>query len=796
MNPQCLAKSVQYSSKMANKKDDYSLCSVSEYEAICKKQKSCFERIIDDGFVKLYFDIDYKKLVEDSEEYNEEAKDEIIRIAKETITKQLKVCSEVEPVFCVKTACSENYTSCKDNKQYWAISIHIIVVNFIATKKTQNAMISNWNKLMNETDYKDYLLDLDKLFDESIYDKNRKIRSAFCSKPKENRFMILEEGSFADSVITVYEDDAIAPFKEPEAETVKSAVVTIKCTGKYKFNIIKACCENNLFNSHLDTHIKWITFGGMLITLFDVKEAFELWELCSITEAKKSECESQFKYLSAFEDPNKIFNILCKWAKEANRELFIELDTKFYESSTLYADNDDRASDIILEKLNGDLIYVKGQYFLKVDNIWKCDDNFIDSFILIFIQKANIRKPIKDTDRPYSANISDAKHIRESLYAKIKITTPTDIYNKFHTTTKNRLCFLDGVLDFKMKKFIIWDELDFEYYSTVQISRNFGDYFKNPDQSVMKTIDDNIVKTLFGNNAKGMQFLARAIAGNCEDKNWASYLGKRDCGKGVLYDLLESSFGEYVKTFQLGNIMYQRNSKVDSAEISRKLYWLMDFQFSRLAISQEVPTPDKNMKLNGEMIKKLAGGGDDHVARRNYDRVDTTFKIDTTWFALGNDEIEVDCEDVNEHRIQFASVTTFKTQSQIDEMRETGASELLLASYKIKDDSVKDKCKDIAWANAFVMLIFNSWQNKAVEICIEKSDLTVSSLRERLLNKYTVTNNAEDIMLVTDITDEFNTDNKKKINTELESFGVVKKKSKKIGDFRDKWCYYGIKPIE
>jgi hypothetical protein len=792
MESKCLVKTVQYSAKMANKKDDYSSCSVSEYEAECKKLKSCFERIIDDGCVKLYFDIDYKGLVSGEEQYEESATDEIIRIAKKAITKQLKVCSDVEPVFCVKTACSENYTSSKDGLQYWAISIHIIVVNFVATKKTQNAMISHWNEILDNTDYKDYLPHSKKFFDESIYDTNRKLRSAFCTKPAEQRFFNLVEGSFADSIISVYNSDAIAPFKEP-VSTANKVIEKVE-TDNVRFNIIKKFCEHKLFNSHLDTHIKWMSFGGMLISIFNEKEALELWGLCSITDAKKTEYVSQFKYLQPFENPDKVYNILCKWAKESDKKLHDTIMAESKQHGELLATNDDDASNLIIEKLNGDLIYVKGQYFLRVNHVWKCDD--IDSYILVFIQRANIRKPTKDDSKPYSQNISEAKHIRESLYAKIKIATPSNIYDKFHTTTKNRLCFLDGVLDFKTKKFVIWDEIDFEYYSTVQINRNFGDYFKTPDHSVMKTIDDNIVKMLFGKNIKGMQFLARAIAGNCEDKNWASYLGKRDCGKGVLYDLLESSFGDYIKTFQLGNIMCQRNSKVDNSEISRKLYWLLDYQFSRLAISQEVPTPEDKMKMNGEMIKKLAGGGDNHVARRNYDRVDTTFKIDTTWFALGNDEIEVDCEDVNEHRLQFASVTTFKTQTEIDKMREEGASELLLASYRVKDDSVKDRCKTDYWANAFVMLIFNAWENKAVDICIEKSDSTVSSLRERLLEKYTITCDNEDIMLVTSITDEFSTDNKKKINTELESFGIVKKKHKKAGDFKDKWCYYGLKPIE
>ena len=52
----------------------------------------------------------------------------------------------------------------------------------------------------------DYLNDdnHEKLFDESIYDKNRKIRSINCSKPGENRPLKLLEGTFEQSVITCF----------------------------------------------------------------------------------------------------------------------------------------------------------------------------------------------------------------------------------------------------------------------------------------------------------------------------------------------------------------------------------------------------------------------------------------------------------------------------------------------------------------------------------------------------------------------------------------------------------------
>jgi hypothetical protein len=58
---------------------------------------------------------------------------------------------------------------------------------------------------------------------------------------------------------------------------------------------------------------------------------------------------------------------------------------------------------------------------------------------------------------------------------------------------------------------------------------------------------------------------------------------------------------------------------------------LLELEFTRLAISQETPTVESKLKASGKLIKKLAGGGDTHVARRNFDRQDTFFTIDTTF---------------------------------------------------------------------------------------------------------------------------------------------------------------------
>ena len=75
-----------------------------------------------------------------------------------------------------------------------------------------------------------------------------------------------------------------------------------------------------------------------------------------------------------------------------------------------------------------------------------------------------------------------------------------NITETLHNTTKARLCFLDGVLDFKAKRFYRWNDINFEYYSCVMINRNFNEYFNNPDMKLINLIKEKIFKTLFGND--------------------------------------------------------------------------------------------------------------------------------------------------------------------------------------------------------------------------------------------------------------------------------------------------------
>ena len=80
-----------------------------------------------------------------------------------------------------------------------------------------------------------------------------------------------------------------------------------------------------------------------------------------------------------------------------------------------------------------------------------------------------------------------------------------------------------------------------------------------------------IRKSLFGDKTDiELGFFARASCGFNGDKNYATYLDNRDCGKGVIYELLKMSLEEYVKPFALGNVFRGRETQITPQEVQEK----------------------------------------------------------------------------------------------------------------------------------------------------------------------------------------------------------------------------------
>lgn len=475
-------------------------------------------------------------------------------------------------------------------------------------------------------------------------------------------------------------------------------------------------------------------------------------------------------------------------------------------------DDDNEGANLIFQHIKDRFKFCYGNIFFKQRNVWVSSKDTVDKHLLHFIlNKTDLKQLSKGKNpqpRPYSTNVSGANALRTALYAKLVVEGEDNtLLAKFITTTRGRLCFADGVLDMtehtgeRKGRFYAFDEegnVPFEYYTPVQIERNFAEYFDNPDMALCSHIEDKVFRNLFGVDCdKALKFLSRGVAGHFEDKAWSLYIGNRNCGKGVVDCLAESGIGSYKANVEAQNLLCNANRSLKQDTPERQMAFALDFQFARLCFSQELPPPDKkkNIKVNADIIKKLCSGGDKLKGKRNYDIYITEFINMARLIVMCNDCPTLTNDDALQTCCEFNSTISFKTQEEIDSMIAKGEDALILQKYKVGDPKIKDDCRTVDWGNAFVMLMIENYQDFAVP-CIDPPILVggvaeeeekeeVVDLRKFIITEFIITNNQATDFLKSDAIQEvfeeknFGDISAKKIAIELKAIGL--KNGKKGG---------------
>jgi hypothetical protein len=412
-----------------------------------------------------------------------------------------------------------------------------------------------------------------------------------------------------------------------------------------------------------------------------------------------------------------------------------EVDIPFVDDPVILIDDkdDNEASNIIYELIKDDLIFCNSQFYVKSDNVWTNDIHNVDSTLLNFVLNSGIKTVTAKGDvKCYAQYTVNAKHIVECVKSIASRNPQNELYDRFHSSTRGKLCFNDGVLFIKEQKFVEWGSPDVEdICSTLIIRRDFKPYFDalgtGQEFDLSKEIQD-IEKSLFtdilDNQAdKMLHFLSRAMAGFFEDKDWGLWIGSRNCGKGCINTLLLNSFSEYVTSIASACLMCSRVTSTDTKEKS----WMIDLQYPRLAIMQEVDKKE-GQKMNGTSVKSICSGGDTQVARKNF-QDEILFIIACKLLIMCNDMVQCDPVDTFETCIQFNSGKQFKSKEFIDATREelqTKADQETseekkhfimskMNTYLVADDTMKDKCKTVRWGNAFVLLLMQKFVDKKLE---------------------------------------------------------------------------------
>jgi hypothetical protein len=314
-----------------------------------------------------------------------------------------------------------------------------------------------------------------------------------------------------------------------------------------------------------------------------------------------------------------------------------------------------------------------------------------------------------------SKNHTHIKYLVECVINKA--FTNHNFINDVWNYTRFKIFFQNGYYDFKEMLFIEGDfnktfiKLDKKYTS----QRNCEAYevlMKNVLYPVF-SIDDIEKDTM---QYQLLEFflhrMSRIMAGCVEDKVWILLQGLRNSGKGVISDLLKNCFGGYIVFTNSGNFNL-KNYNIDSA---KALSWMLDYQFSRLAITQEISIND-NEKLDGNMIKKFCSGGDYLQARKNH-QDEIEFRIQSSLMICCNDLPEIKPSDTMEFCNEFQMKSKF-----VDDDYDT-SNKLNTFKYYKKDNNLKSEVlnnDDIVME--FINLLFGYFNNPKEYPCEIKEEL-------------------------------------------------------------------------
>lgn len=200
------------------------------------------------------------------------------------------------------------------------------------------------------------------------------------------------------------------------------------------------------------------------------------------------------------------------------------------------------------------------------------------------------------------------------------------------SSDRNKMLFKDGIYDFATKTFSAGFDPNIVFH------KSFPRKFPSEKEAekiafIQKVCFEEPFKD--PREAKRLRHnLMRAMIGDWRRKKCVTALGPKNSGKTLLTLLMRTAFGDYVGTFDANSMLIRHGG-----EAGRDLLWISDIYNCRFAFSSEIKQDDsaRMPSIDGNMLKKLVGGGDEVSFRKMYMNVPTKVFFTATMFILAND---------------------------------------------------------------------------------------------------------------------------------------------------------------
>lgn len=421
------------------------------------------------------------------------------------------------------------------------------------------------------------------------------------------------------------------------------------------------------------------------------------------------------------------------------------------------AENDDEASEILLEEMEGNIVFCNNQIWIKTecDRIYFNDKEQIENELINRCMNLNIMLGKKDKNYSYSKDLSNCKTIVKTAVNKISTRQQyrnEDFYEKLIINTRDKIFFKNGFI--QMPEMIcINDENDNESITPVRIPYILPHSLNDIEGETL--VLNKILLPIFGTIEKVnnyLQHIARGITGHIEDKQYCCLDGLRNSGKGVLTDLNHNTFCCYFGITSANNFLIEKNHTIEDP---KKYSWLSQTRWCRLLHTSEIKfdEEDKNIKIDGNLIKGKLSSGGDYIEVRDLYQKTIRIKPLSKLFIMCNDLPPISPPDAIQTMSRFRMPNKFINSIEYNNKKTSNT----LLKYELEaDEKIKDLIFDRNICNAYLYLVLKAYKEHKVNDCnsiVEDTEDLKTDLGDEfsVIKQYFKFGNSNDFILSSDL---------------------------------------------